>query len=137
MTIASLHVQGEGFPWTPKSLAELLGDTFVDNKGGKHDASVLAGKVLGIYFSAHWCGPCRGFTPHLTALYNKLAAQGKNFEVIFASSDRDASAFAEYFGTMPWKAIPYEVRRVSQQSRGLLTLTCAGPRAQGGAVPAL
>jgi len=58
-------------------------------------------------------GPCRGFTPSLCATYNKLAAAGKTageFEVVFASSDRDASAFDEYYGEMPFAALPYADR---------------------------
>merc|ERR1719326_2461834 len=66
----------------------------------------LAGKVLGIYFSAHWCPPCRGFTPKLV----------ENFEIIFASSDRDEAAFKEYFGDMPWLALPHGDRRKEQWS---------------------
>ena len=32
----------------------------------------LEGKVIGIYFSAHWCPPCRGFTPKLVEWYGKV-----------------------------------------------------------------
>ena len=28
-------------------------------------------KVFAIYFSAHWCPPCRGFTPKLAEWYTK------------------------------------------------------------------
>merc|ERR1712185_26396 len=42
--------------------------------------------------------------------YNKLKEQGKEFEVVFASSDRDEAAFKEYFGEMPWLALKYEER---------------------------
>lgn len=61
---------------------------------------------MGIYFSAHWCPPCRGFTPQLVETYKKLKASGKDFEIIFASSDRDTKSFQEYFQEMPWLAIP-------------------------------
>ena len=30
----------------------------------------------------------------------------KDFEIIFCSSDRGTDAFREYYGTMPWLAIP-------------------------------
>ena len=93
---------GARYPWTPKTFDDMLGSTFVDNKGGQVSIGDLDGKVLGIYFSAHWCGPCRAFTPQLVAVYNTLKAAGKPFEIIFASSDRDEESFRQYFGSMPW-----------------------------------
>merc|ERR1719498_1816235 len=52
--------EGASFPWRPKPFAEVIGDNF-----RRGDAVVnkdaIAGKTLGIYFSAHWCPPCRGF----------------------------------------------------------------------------
>ena len=29
-------------------------------------------KVLGLFFSAHWCPPCRVFTPNLIDWYTRL-----------------------------------------------------------------
>lgn len=58
--------------------------------------------------SAHWCPPCRMFTPKLRQVYLGLKNQGKNFEVIFCSCDQGPREFEEYFASMPWKAIPFE-----------------------------
>ena len=41
--------------------------------------------VVAIYFSAHWCPPCRKFTPILCKKYNTLKEVGKSFEIIFVS----------------------------------------------------
>ena len=30
-------------------------------------------KIIGYYFSAHWCPPCRNFTPILSDFYNVSA----------------------------------------------------------------
>jgi len=103
--------EGEEFPWRPKPLKELLGDEFV-GKDGMVPASALEGKTLALYFSAHWCPPCKAFTPKLAELYNTMKASGReDFEFIFVSSDRDQEAFDEYFGEMPWLALPYENRK--------------------------
>jgi nucleoredoxin len=57
----------------------------------------LEGKVVGLYFSAHWCAPCRQFTPLLAEKYRELVAAGAGFEIVFISSDRDQTAFDEHF----------------------------------------
>eukprot|EP00731_Ephydatia_muelleri_P022587 Em0015g170a len=98
---------GSNFPWKPLPFTQLIEGKFVDNKGNESSWSNLKDKVIGLYFSAHWCGPCRGFTPILVKTYNLLKSQGKNFEVIFCSSDRDLESFKEYFSEMPWLAIPF------------------------------
>ena len=41
------------------------------------------------------CPPCRRFTPVLSEKYKTLLADGKPFEVVFISSDRDDSSFNE------------------------------------------
>jgi len=75
-------------------------------------ATALAGKkTVGLYFSAHWCPPCRGFTPQLVAKYDKHY-KAKGMEIIFVSSDRDEESFKEYYGTMPWLALPFDQREL-------------------------
>jgi len=77
------------------------------------DAAKASGKAIGIYFSAHWCPPCRGFTPKLAEFYN--AGLKDKMEIFFASSDRDQAAFDEYFKEMPWQALPYEKRKEKEE----------------------
>jgi len=58
------------------------------------------------------------FTPQLMLTYDKLKADGKNFEILFISSDRSESSFTEYYGTMPgWFALPYKDERCIQLTR--------------------
>ncbi|KAK1303030.1 putative nucleoredoxin 1 [Acorus calamus] len=66
----------------------------------------LNGKIIGLYFSASWCGPCRRFTPNLVEVYNELLSRG-NFEVVFISDDHVEEAFNGYFSKMPWLAMPF------------------------------
>jgi nucleoredoxin len=87
----------------------VLGSKFVSSSG-ESDVSAVKGKYVGIYFSAHWCGPCRNFTPKLAETYKKIKAARSDFEIVFCSADRDEEQFKEYFGTMPWLALPFEDR---------------------------
>jgi len=109
----------ENFPWTPKTLAEITqGLKLVDNKGTSKtfaDLQADPDTVIGIYFSAHWCPPCKAFTPKLVETYNKVKAAGKKFEIIFASSDRNQEAFDEYFAEMPWLAVNFTQRAEKEE----------------------
>jgi len=72
--------------------------------GTKADSAQLAQKkYLFIYFSAHWCPPCRVFTPKLVEFYNKQYATG-DFELLFVSSDEDQGSMNDYMAEthMPW-----------------------------------
>jgi len=66
-------------------------------------------KVIGLYFSADWCGPCRQFTPDLVNFYNKMnSRRGKEneFEIVWISRCRDVDSFGQYFTHMNWLALP-------------------------------
>merc|ERR1712178_316196 len=80
------------------SLVQLLGSQLQGKSGNVTTTEALADvDAVGIYFSAHWCPPCRGFTPKLAEIYKSMKAAGKKFEIVFASSDRDQTAFDEYY----------------------------------------
>lgn len=82
---------------------------------GKKTTSIrsLEGKVVGLYFSAHWCPPCRSFTPVLAKIYEETKKNG--FEVVFVSSDENQEAFEEYLNEMPWKAVPWIDRKMQKK----------------------
>ncbi|XP_008782777.2 probable nucleoredoxin 1-1 [Phoenix dactylifera] len=82
-------------------------DFLVRNNGDQVKIANLEGKTIGLYFSASWCPPCRRFTPKLIETYGKLSSEGKDFEVVFVSADRDEDSFNGYFAKMPWLAIPF------------------------------
>lgn len=85
----------------------------VGKNGNTIPLSTLQSKdVVGLYFSAHWCGPCRGFTPQLAKLYNQCQEKGKSLEILFVSSDRNEEEFKDYFGEMPWCAISFKEREL-------------------------
>mmetsp|Transcript_1196 Transcript_1196/g.2884 ORF Transcript_1196/g.2884 Transcript_1196/m.2884 type:complete len:435 (-) Transcript_1196:367-1671(-) len=107
--------EGENYPWTPPSLKECLGSSFINGDGEEVTLEDLKGKYITLYFSAQWCPPCHMFTPVLIKLYKKLKEEGKPWEVIFLSSDRDQGAFEEYFASMPWLSVPFEDRGRKQK----------------------
>ena len=93
---------------------ELFGSTLLVGDKQVDVTEQLGGKHVLIYFSAHWCPPCRGFTPMLAEWYNTMKQEGKNVEVVFVSFDSDEASFGEYFGEMPWTAIPYAENDLKQ-----------------------
>jgi len=131
--------EGDGFPWKPKSLDDVMGavTTLQNGKGAASTVdktTALAGKTVGLYFSAHWCGPCRGFTPELIKTYNAMKAAGNDdFEIVFVSSDKDDDAFEGYYEEMPWLALPFENRAAKNdlskacKVSGIPTLVILGP----------
>jgi nucleoredoxin len=105
----------ENFPYRPQPLSALLPEalgTTLNKPDGTTvaTADVLKKPVLGLYFSAHWCPPCRGFTPVLSEKYTKLKEAGKDFDLVFVSSDRDQAAFDEYHKEMSFLALPFKER---------------------------
>jgi len=88
----------------------LLGSTLLKGDGEIATAGAFDGKkAIGLYFSAHWCPPCRGFTPKLAEFYTKDLKE-KGLEIVFVSSDKDDKQFKDYFKDMPWLALPFSDR---------------------------
>jgi len=83
-----------------------------------HEGTVMRGngselegkKFVAFYYSAHWCAPCRKFTPQLVQYYNLVAPAHPEFEIIFVSSDRNHFGWETYINEtkMPWLAIDYD-----------------------------
>lgn len=76
------------------------------------DDAISKKKLIAYYFSAHWCAPCRKFTPKLVEYYKRVAPQHPEFEIVFVSSDKTAEAMESYMREvgMPWPAVAYAKR---------------------------
>ncbi|HEY1582661.1 MAG TPA: thioredoxin-like domain-containing protein [Chthoniobacterales bacterium] len=74
------------------------------------DADFEKKKLIAFYFSAHWCSPCRKFTPQLVEYYRQNAARHPEFEVVFVSNDRSRFNWETYMREtgMPWPAIDFD-----------------------------
>ncbi|EQB78281.1 nucleoredoxin [Camelus ferus] len=122
--------EGLEFPWGPKPFREVIAGPLLRNNGQSLESSSLEGSHVGVYFSAHWCPPCRSLTRVLVESYRKIKEAGQKFEIIFVSADRSTvirgpgicralgttgseDSFKQYFSEMPWLAVPYtdEARR--------------------------
>lgn len=105
---------GEDFPWRQKTLSELLSSAKLIKEGGVEGSGAdLMGKVFAFYFSAHWCPPCRGFTPKLAEWYTSNLKE-KGLEIVFVSSDKTEDEFKEYFAQQPWPALDYSDRKLKE-----------------------
>lgn len=116
---------------TPEASAvQLAGTQLVYSTGETAGNDTLRGKTVGIYFSGHWCPPCRTFTPKLLKRYNNLKSMGdETFEVVFVGncwteagkcahshlSGCTPEDFSSYFSKMPWLAVPYTNRRKAKE----------------------
>ncbi|XP_024154415.1 nucleoredoxin-like protein 2 [Oryzias melastigma] len=99
-------------------MAEVFADLKLMNKAGQlvDSREALSNKIVGIYFSAEWCPPCRGFTPVLSDFYTELVKESDSpapFEIVFVSSDRSEKDMMEYFQKKhgDWLVLPFNPER--------------------------
>jgi nucleoredoxin len=101
-------------PNTPHVLARELRGSLVTSKNGLlstyADQPLEKKKLIALYFSAKWCGPCRKFTPELVSYYQRVVASHPDFEIVFVSADRSGPAMESYMRDfqMPWPAISFD-----------------------------
>merc|ERR1712159_200253 len=109
---AGVSSEPEAFPWKPPSVADILSalPPFVDKEGEEVSLSERPGPLL--LFSAHWCPPCRGFTPKLVEFFSELEKKYPEASIAFVSSDKDSKAWASYYQSMGenWLSLPYDAR---------------------------
>ncbi|XP_065057621.1 uncharacterized protein LOC135685567 [Rhopilema esculentum] len=90
------------------------GKKLLSHSGDLVDAEqALANKTVVVcYFSAHWCPPCRQFTPMLKMFYEDL--EDSPLAIIFVSSDRDEASMKSYFADHgAYYAVPYSDNELS------------------------
>ena len=112
-------------------LTDLLPENLLDSHGKEVSRNKLAGKTVGFYFSAHWCPPCRTFTPNLV----KFRDDNKDdFEIVFVSSDRSPQAQMDYMEetNMKWLTLPHRGKAANSLAgkygvRGIPALIIVSP----------
>ena len=73
-----------------------------------------------LYFSAHWCPPCRQFTPVLRDFHAEAVEQDLGIEVVFVSWDRSEREMYDYMKSEhgSWPALGHgeqEGKRLQQE----------------------
>ena len=73
------------------------------------DLSLESKKLVAFYLSAHWCPPCRNFTPILKDAYDEYSEESSDIDIVFVSSDWSLEDMQEYMKTsrVSWLALPY------------------------------
>ena len=84
---------------------KLIPGNLIDQNFNQVNSENLEGKIIGLYFSAGWCPPCRTFSPTL----KEFREQNKeDFEVVMISADRNLDEQLQYMQSakMTWPALP-------------------------------
>jgi nucleoredoxin len=116
-------------------LPEMLEGKLLNADGEAVSAAELKGKTIGLYFSAHWCPPCRGFTPKLSAFYENT--DNPNFELVFVSADRSQADAFKYMKedkmnwyTVEWRSGPANTLMETYEVRGIPSLVIVNPKGE-------
>jgi nucleoredoxin len=98
-------------------MASALAGKLVAIKGSSLQSTprdqLVGARHLALYYSAHWCPPCRAFTPELVEAYQAIKAKNPDFEIVFVSSDEDADAMRDYMKEykMAWPALRFDAKK--------------------------
>ncbi|KAI0984666.1 hypothetical protein GJ496_001651 [Pomphorhynchus laevis] len=86
---------------------KLFESNVIDNKEQEVNWADKKVDYVGLYFSAHWCPPCKKFTPVLAEFYERHS-ESKKFEIVFVTCDESESSFKKYYKDMPWLAVKFD-----------------------------
>ena len=96
------------------AIGQLINSNELVNKNGSPWGASLKNsgvKVLALYFSAHWCPPCRQFTPMLKSAFEEYKSSNPSsnkLSVVFISGDRSQDEMLSYMREAHgnWPGVP-------------------------------
>ena len=75
---------------------------------GEVDATSVTAPYIAFLFGGSWCPACKQtIDVMIKSRYSEMNGDSKKVEVIYVSADKDEAAFNDYYGEMPWLAIPF------------------------------
>ena len=80
-----------------QGMKDLVGSSLIDKNGNEFSSEVLNGKMIGLYFSAGWCPPCKSFSPKIRDFRDQ---NPNDFEIVMVSADNSSSAQLNYMKDM-------------------------------------
>lgn len=92
-----------------------------DEHGVKQGSQALVGKIVGLYFSAGWCPPCRKFSPELAAFRTN---HQDDLTVCFVSCDNSETEMKQFVAGKGFLTVPFysDARRDLQARLGVSML---------------
>merc|ERR1712183_917145 len=85
-----------------------LGGTMKNNKGEEFSMDhINKMQIIGLYFSASWCPPCRAFSEQLIPFYEEANKDGQKLEIVLVPLDQSEEEATEYLKKMPWLTLPF------------------------------
>ena len=97
-------------------------DGALENEDGiPQPPEAIKGKIVGLYFSAGWCPPCRRFSPELAQFQEQNSDE---FVVCFVSSDRSEADMLSFVKGKSFLRVPFgsPTRRQIQAKLGVSML---------------
>ncbi|ORY00680.1 thioredoxin-like protein [Basidiobolus meristosporus CBS 931.73] len=98
---------------TQTDIGQLLDqiERLVDGEQKEVSPKVLQGKLVGLYFSASWCPPCKAFSPVLT----QFAEDNKEeFVVVHVNLDKTKEDMMDFIQGKNWLSVPFEDEKVKK-----------------------
>ena len=101
-------------------MQHLIGEHVIANGGEVVPVNKLVEtKIIGLYFSASWCPPCKKFSELLIPFYETVNEKHKEFEVVLFPFDQNEDAAKKYFAHMPWLSVPFGNEHIKKTSAEL------------------
>ena len=71
--------------------------------------------VIGLYFSASWCPPCRSFTPVLNTVWKEAIDSGKKVKIVLISGDQNEADYLTYYGKMDLSRLDFKEKEKNKE----------------------